>query len=142
MNYRYNSDGTKYQSEGPTCSRHNKNGDSFGSHSYRRTIESHWRAQGIFLSYDEYEQLLELQNRKCAICGIDASELKRAIDVDHCHKTGNIRGLVCSQCNAMLGRLEKLLSLDELKDFLEGNVFMKYKEVIIENKSSKSLRSK
>lgn len=94
------------------------------------------------MSYNEFEQLLELQDGKCAICGVVASELKRAIDVDHCHKTGKIRGLICRRCNAALGWIEKVMTLEELKGFLRRDVFEVFKDVIVENESFKSLRSK
>ena len=50
---------------------------------------------------NEYEQLHTLQNGKCKIC--DSPSLKRKLAVDHCHDTGNIRGLLCENCNRGLG---------------------------------------
>lgn len=88
------------------------------------------------MSYSEFEQLLELQDGKCAICGI------RAFDVDHCHKTGNIRGLLCTRCNAVVGWVEKVITLGELRRYLDCDVFEFYKDVIVESESSKSLRRK
>jgi hypothetical protein len=43
------------------------------------------------------------QNNKCAICGRDKSEFKKRFAVDHNHKTGEIRGLLCVNCNHGLG---------------------------------------
>lgn len=54
---------------------------------------------------DEYERVLESQNRKCAICKTDQSELDRALAVDHDHQTGMRRGLLCTECNLSVGRL-------------------------------------
>lgn len=39
----------------------------------------------------------------CFICGITQDKLKRGLCVDHDHKTGKIRGLLCSPCNFILG---------------------------------------
>lgn len=39
------------------------------------------------------------QQGRCAIC----SELMFEVIVDHDHKTGNLRGLLCRKCNALLG---------------------------------------
>lgn len=36
----------------------------------------------------------------CAICAITTSDV---LHVDHCHTTGKIRGLLCHQCNVLLG---------------------------------------
>ena len=66
------------------------------------------RAYGITL--DEYEKLLSKQDKKCAICGIDSNgkyrNKPRAFAVDHCHTTGKIRGLLCSDCNTGIGLLK------------------------------------
>lgn len=52
---------------------------------------------------EEYNKLFELQDGCCAICKIHQRELKRALAVDHCHKTKKVRGLLCSPCNTGLG---------------------------------------
>ena len=47
----------------------------------------------------EYERMLSAQDGRCAIC--KASD--RRLCVDHCHGSGNVRGLLCRDCNAGLG---------------------------------------
>ncbi|AWN05263.1 endonuclease VII [Streptomyces phage Ibantik] len=47
----------------------------------------------------EYDQLFEAQGRKCAICG---GTRRQRLSVDHCHKTGQVRGLLCRMCNGRL----------------------------------------
>jgi hypothetical protein len=52
------------------------------------------------LSFEEFEQVKQFQENKCAICG-------RPLDrpnVDHNHKTGESRGLICWHCNNALGK--------------------------------------
>jgi hypothetical protein len=44
-----------------------------------------------------------LSGERCEICG--ASKLRRKLDLDHCHKTGEIRGLLCESCNKGIGLL-------------------------------------
>ena len=39
----------------------------------------------------------------CMICGISEEELGRKLDVDHCHASGKVRGVLCNPCNMMLG---------------------------------------
>jgi hypothetical protein len=46
---------------------------------------------------DGYEALLERQGGKCAICR--ARPKSKRLAVDHDHKTGAVRGLLCSRCN-------------------------------------------
>lgn len=58
------------------------------------------------LSMDEFRSMLSKQEWKCAICGasfgLELGEAKNA-HVDHDHKTGQIRGLLCQKCNMGLG---------------------------------------
>ena len=49
----------------------------------------------------EYECMEEEQGGVCAIC--TNPPCKRGLFVDHCHKTGKVRGLLCSSCNTGLG---------------------------------------
>jgi len=59
----------------------------------------------------EYNDLLLTQNNKCAICLIDMSRVSRKFAVDHDHKTGKIRGLLCGQCNRGLGYFKDNIAL-------------------------------
>jgi hypothetical protein len=40
---------------------------------------------------------------RCNICGIHQTDLKNGLHIDHDHKKGNIRGLLCYDCNRALG---------------------------------------
>ena len=61
---------------------------------------SYKRRYGIDLA--QYETLLEEQNGLCAICSTNCSSGRR-LCVDHNHKTGKVRGLLCGNCNKGLG---------------------------------------
>ncbi|MDP3987306.1 MAG: endonuclease VII domain-containing protein [Nanoarchaeota archaeon] len=54
------------------------------------------------LTVESFEQLKSEQKNKCKICRIETEKLV----VDHCHKTGKIRGLLCSNCNIGIGNLK------------------------------------
>ena len=54
------------------------------------------------LPLEGYEFLLEKQQGVCAICHQPETN-GRALSVDHCHKTGIIRALLCHRCNRLLG---------------------------------------
>lgn len=61
-----------------------------------------YRLKNLYgISIEEYEMMYKRQGRKCAICRQDRSEMK--LCVDHDHITGEIRGLLCQQCNKGLG---------------------------------------
>jgi len=68
--------------------------------------EYKWKRQGIDITREGYEVLLEEQNGNCAICGRNESEFKKRLQVDHCHATGEIRGLLCWSCNSALGKVK------------------------------------
>ena len=57
------------------------------------------RLYGITL--DDYDRMLELQGGACAICRRFPG--KRALAVDHNHRTGEVRGLLCYMCNYAMG---------------------------------------
>lgn len=61
------------------------------------------KAYGI--GYQEYLTMLEIQNGACAICGTTDTGNRKAFHVDHCHKTGKVRGLLCGNCNSGIGNL-------------------------------------
>jgi hypothetical protein len=49
----------------------------------------------------EYDSMLAAQNGRCAICR--SLPGRRRLHVDHCHKTGAVRGLLCVNCNHLCG---------------------------------------
>lgn len=59
------------------------------------------RVYGVDL--DQYNEMFNNQNGCCAICGTHQTDLTRSLAVDHCHSNGNVRGLLCSNCNLMIG---------------------------------------
>ena len=55
---------------------------------------------------DEYREMHEKQQGKCAICN-ESPSTKRLLHVDHCHKTNVVRGLLCSGCNTAIGLMKE-----------------------------------
>lgn len=54
------------------------------------------------VTFDEYNRMLIEQNGCCAICN-RPEPTNRMLDVDHNHATGEVRGLLCTSCNRILG---------------------------------------
>jgi hypothetical protein len=60
----------------------------------------------------EFTDMSIKQNDKCLICGKHKLDNKNSkLFVDHCHKTGKIRGLICDRCNKCLGLMEDDIEL-------------------------------
>lgn len=76
------------------------------------------RIYGITLN--EYNQLLKEQNDSCFICQKHQSNFKRKLAVDHDHKTGKVRGLLCHNCNTSLGKFnDDTIVLKRAIEYLE-----------------------
>lgn len=69
------------------------------------------------LSVEEYDTMIKKQNNKCASCGITFNENNNSERpcIDHDHKIGKIREILCNNCNLTLGIMsddaEKLINL-------------------------------
>lgn len=80
------------------------------------------------ISLRQYEDMLIAQNGCCAICN-QRETMKRkgkdvALAVDHCHETGDIRGLLCTACNKGIG-----LFADSIKNLQSAASYLaKHKE--------------
>lgn len=84
---------------------------SYLRHCERYAEESIFRQRKI--TKEEYLNLVQIQENKCAICFQEESVIKRKdktvspLCIDHDHKSGNIRGLLCARCNAGLGNFKE-----------------------------------
>ncbi len=57
------------------------------------------------LTAEQYTTLVSEQNNQCAICSKTFKSTKET-HIDHCHTTGVVRGLLCTDCNLGLGRFK------------------------------------
>lgn len=73
-----------------------------------------YRKKKYGLSKEQYQTMAEKQNYECAICFSDGP-----LKVDHSHKTGKIRGLLCYLCNVGLGSFrDSDVFLENAKEYL------------------------
>lgn len=83
-----------------------------------------------------YPILFEIQNGCCAICGRRESQFKQKLAVDHDHKTGIIRGLLCDRCNIAVGIHQGLKSqIEKYLETVPQRMVKIYKELLDERKS-------
>jgi hypothetical protein len=61
-----------------------------------------WLLGRYGLTLDDYDSMLERQGNVCAICQ-QANKNGKRLSVDHDHVTGNVRQLLCSHCNFVVG---------------------------------------
>lgn len=67
-----------------------------------------------------YNELLDMQNGSCAICRKTCEDEGKRLAIDHDHKTGEIRGLLCYNCNRGIGHLQDNITLlKNAIDYLE-----------------------
>lgn len=87
---------------------------------YLKSVENHGKEKRNTLEIirrrglkiDDYENMFEAQNHKCAICQQKETRAGRTkgtvtrLCVDHCHKTNTVRGLLCHACNTAIGKFK------------------------------------
>lgn len=75
----------------------------------------------------DYKSILESQQGVCKIC---RKKDDRRLAVDHCHVTGNIRGLLCRRCNTSIGLFEDNVNLLKYAiEYLEKSLMESTKNV-------------
>lgn len=83
-----------------------------------RHARKHHLKKNYGLSVQEYDQILADQEGHCALC--PRQPKKKRLAVDHDHKTGKRRGLLCSLCNPALGAFhDDPVLLRKAADYLE-----------------------
>lgn len=87
---------------GPRCTTHHR-----AATKAARKRNADRRVEAVYgISDADYDQILIAQGGTCAICG-KARGIRRRLAVDHDHKTGAVRGLLCDPCNrVVIGRYD------------------------------------
>ena len=77
----------------------------------RRSLNNrHLREKGITLA--QYEAIVAVHNGRCDICGTtDGGGPHNKFNLDHCHQTGTLRGMLCTRCNTGLGHFRDDIAL-------------------------------
>ena len=87
-----------------------------------RKDKSAWTKKSHGITGEEYDSLKqklgEEQLNCCAICLRHESQFKKGLHLDHNHKTGRMRGLLCPVCNTRLSHIE------DLEFVIKANVYL------------------
>lgn len=95
--------------------------EKYGASAYCSPCKNSKQRYG--LSVPDRQLILENQGHKCLICNshilFDGENFQSRACVDHDHKTGSVRGIICRNCNTWLGYLEnKNIALSTLQEYL------------------------
>lgn len=74
---------------------------------YESNKEAHWQRnlKRYGITVDEYNAILSSQGGHCAICSRACEEDGKKLSVDHDHRTGQVRGILCARHNFALGQV-------------------------------------
>lgn len=88
------------------------------------------------ITLENYRQMLDKQKHLCYICELPGFKLDprshTLLVVDHCHISGQVRGLLCHNCNRALGLLK-----DDVKRLSKAITYLKSAETISEESTPK-----
>ena len=87
------------------------------------SVRSQYLKRNYGLTFEEFEAMLSDQDNCCAICkSTKPLGRHKRFNVDHHNKTGNVRGLLCSNCNTALGLVnDNILTLKSMIQYLESH---------------------
>lgn len=77
-----------------------------------------YRLRGKYgIGIEDRDRMFDLQGKCCAVCRSDDPGTYGRWNIDHCHATGNVRGILCQACNLALGFARD--SVPVLKNMIE-----------------------
>lgn len=103
-----------------------RNGKELAYYLKRKKSLRAFTLRKFHMSSQDYDRMLRAQGGVCAICGHPETArgcrgTLKDLAVDHCHKTGRVRGLLCANCNQGLGRFkDDSLLLERASRYLES----------------------
>ncbi len=78
------------------------------------------RRKNYGIEPEEYKKLLDDSKNLCMICKSNSN--KKSLHIDHCHKTGIVRGLLCHNCNTAIGLFkENIENMFKAIEYLKAN---------------------
>lgn len=76
------------------------------SEDFKRKKKNKDLIRNFGINIEQYELMLDQQDGKCAICNSHSCKSGRKFAVDHNHETGQVRALLCQNCNTALGHFQ------------------------------------
>ena len=73
------------------------------------------------LTLEQYNEILRSQDGRCGVCRRRREEFKTNFCVDHDHRTLEVRGLLCTNCNRyIIGRWRDPVVFENAASYLRG----------------------
>lgn len=94
---------------------------------YYARLRNRWHIKNAYgLTEKNFTDLMRSQKSRCAICkrlfSVLRKTYKNPVHIDHNHKTGKVRGLLCNKCNWMLGNAgENVKTLEFAIAYIKNN---------------------
>ena len=85
----------------------------------KEKLKEYQRIKHYGITLQQELKILKAQNNKCAICNKPLTDLSEAC-VDHDHKTGKVRGVLCHECNLGIGKFK-----DNPKILIKAAVYLR-----------------
>lgn len=98
---------------------------------YRKRTRIWNRKKQTGFTEEEFQEKLKEQNARCAICGTDEPGVMNW-QADHCHETGQKRGILCHLCNKGLGHFK-----DNIEMMTAAVEYLKHYKNTSQNKEGK-----
>jgi len=99
----------KYKEKSKTYYQDNKHEIKSYQAQYRKTdsCKNSKLKHNYGITLDQYNQMVIDQDDKCLIClcNFSTTDKSRKANIDHCHKTNKVRGILCHKCNTGIGLL-------------------------------------
>lgn len=124
----FRKDSGKYRNECRHCrNKYNLNlyhTNSKQKENHRKASWKHNIKKNYGITPEDYYDMLDEQEGKCKICSTHIDDIdKHVLYVDHDHNTGNVRGLLCQQCNTGLGMFrDRQDLLLKAKEYLDDSI--------------------
>jgi len=85
-----------------------------------------WKKKGMINSdgtqftINDYNRMFQVQGGRCKLktCNKHQTEFKRALAVDHDHKSKKVRGLLCYRCNRLLVSMHTSATAKAVAEYL------------------------
>lgn len=81
-------------------------------------LRKYWPHLTLKQAEAERQKMSDSQEQRCAICNKHESQFKKRLAVDHSHKSGRVRGLLCFHCNKFRVGRQTIESCREVLEYL------------------------